>query len=87
MYRQASLEKYKNTPDVRFFRLYTHKYDVPGMEEAAAKLGEDVANFSLFDEQTYSADEPQWGMAIDLNSLLSVVVYVSLLAKVRIISL
>lgn len=65
MYRQASLEKYKKTPEYASFA-YIHKYEVPGMEEGA-KLGEDVA-ISLFDEQTYSADEPQWGMAIDLNS-------------------
>lgn len=65
MYRQASLEKYKNTPDYASFA-YVHKYAVPGMKEAA-ELDEDQP-ISLFNEQTYSADEPQWGMAIDLNS-------------------
>lgn len=65
MYRQATLEKYKNTPDYASFK-YVHKYAVPGMKEAA-ELGEDQP-ISLFDEQTYSADEPQWGMAIDLNT-------------------
>tara|TARA_R110000868_G_scaffold383578_9_gene650719 strand:+ start:9820 stop:12867 length:3048 start_codon:yes stop_codon:yes gene_type:complete len=65
MYRQATLEKYKNTPEYASFA-YVHKYAVPGMKEAA-ELGEDQP-ISLFDEQTYSADEPQWGMAIDLNS-------------------
>lgn len=65
MYRQATLEKYKNTPEYASFA-YVHKYDVPGMKEAA-DLGEDQP-ISLFDEQTYSANEPQWGMAIDLNS-------------------
>ncbi len=65
MYRQATLEKYKDTPMYASFA-YVHKYDVPGMKEAA-ELGEDQP-ISLFDEQTYSADEPQWGMAIDLNS-------------------
>lgn len=65
MYRKATLEKYKDTPDYASFK-YVHKYPVPGMKEAA-ELDEDQP-ISLFDEQTYSADEPQWGMAIDLNS-------------------
>ena len=65
MYRQASLEKYKETPNYASFA-YVHKYDVPGMKEAA-ELGEDQP-ISLFNEQTYPDYEPQWGMAIDLNS-------------------
>jgi molybdopterin-containing oxidoreductase family iron-sulfur binding subunit len=65
MYCQASLEKYKETPNYASFA-YVHKYDVPGMKEAA-ELGEDQP-ISLFNEQTYPDYEPQWGMAIDLNS-------------------
>lgn len=65
MYRQASLSKYRETPDFASFA-YVHKYEVPGMKEAE-EMDED-APISLFDEQTYPADEPQWGMAIDLNS-------------------
>jgi molybdopterin-containing oxidoreductase family iron-sulfur binding subunit len=65
MYRQASLEKYKETPNYASFA-YVHKYDVPGMKEAA-ELGEDQP-ISLFNEQTYPDYEPQWGMAIDLNA-------------------
>jgi molybdopterin-containing oxidoreductase family iron-sulfur binding subunit len=65
MYRMATLEEYKSNPDYASFES-VHTYPVPGMKEAAEK-GEDVP-ISLFDEQTYSSDEPQWGMAIDLNS-------------------
>lgn len=65
MYRMATLEEYKSNPDYASFES-VHTYPVPGMKEAA-ELGEDVP-ISLFDEQTYPKDEPQWGMAIDLNS-------------------
>ena len=61
----ATLEEYKSNPDYASFESY-HTYPVPGMEEAA-KIGEDVP-ISLFDEQTFPDTEPQWGMAIDLNS-------------------
>jgi molybdopterin-containing oxidoreductase family iron-sulfur binding subunit len=65
MYRQTSLSDYKEHPDYASFKS-VHGYEVPGMAEAE-ELDEDQP-ISLFDEQTYSADEPQWGMAIDLNS-------------------
>ncbi|MEO1022434.1 MAG: TAT-variant-translocated molybdopterin oxidoreductase [Bacteroidota bacterium] len=65
LYRQATIEKYKKTPEYASFA-YIHKYEVPGLKEAAAK-GEDEP-ISLFDEQVYPEYEPQWGMAIDLNS-------------------
>lgn len=65
MYRQASLEEYKENPDFASFK-DVHTYPVPGMKEAA-EMGEDQP-ISLFDEQTYPDYEPQWGMAIDLNS-------------------
>lgn len=65
MYRMATLEEYKSNPDFASFA-DVHTYPVPGMKEAA-ELGED-APISLFDEQTYPDSEPQWGMAIDLNS-------------------
>lgn len=65
MYRQASIEKYKDTPEYASFA-YVHKYDVPGMKEAAV-INEDVP-ISLFNEQTFPEREPQWGMAIDLNA-------------------
>jgi MoCo/4Fe-4S cofactor protein with predicted Tat translocation signal len=65
LYRMATLEEYKSNPDYASFKSY-HTYEVPGMKEAAEK-GEDVP-ISLFDEQTYPDSEPQWGMAIDLNS-------------------
>lgn len=65
MYRQASIAKYKETPDYASFA-YVHKYEVPGQAEGEA-LG-DEAPISLFNEQTYPEREPQWGMAIDLNA-------------------
>ncbi len=65
MYRQATLKKYKEKPDYATFKA-VHKYAVPGMKEAAA-LGEDQP-ISLFNEQVAVEGEPQWGMAIDLNS-------------------
>jgi len=65
MYRQATLKKYQEKPDYASFKAI-HKYAVPGMKEAAA-LGEDQP-ISLFNEQTATEGEPQWGMAIDLNS-------------------
>ncbi|WP_395068894.1 TAT-variant-translocated molybdopterin oxidoreductase [Gracilimonas sp.] len=65
MYRQASLSEYKENPDFASFES-VHTYPVPGMKEAA-EMGEDEP-ISLFDEQTFPDYEPQWGMAIDLNS-------------------
>lgn len=65
MYRQATLKKYKEKPDYASFKSI-HKYAVPGMKEAA-ELGEDQP-ISLFNEQVAVEGEPQWGMAIDLNS-------------------
>lgn len=65
MYRQASLSEYKENPDFASFKS-VHTYPVPGMKEAA-EMGENQP-ISLFDEQTYPDYEPQWGMAIDLNS-------------------
>ena len=64
MYRQASWRNTRNAGLCSF--AYVHKYDVPGMKEAA-ELGEDQP-ISLFNEQTYPDYEPQWGMAIDLNA-------------------
>lgn len=65
MYRQATLSKYQEKPDYATFKS-VHKYAVPGMKEAAV-LGEDQP-ISLFNEQVAPEGEPQWGMAIDLNS-------------------
>ncbi|MEX2478058.1 MAG: TAT-variant-translocated molybdopterin oxidoreductase [Gracilimonas sp.] len=66
MYRQASLSEYKEKPDFASFES-VHTYPVPGLKEAD-EMGEDDGPISLFDEQTYPDHEPQWGMAIDLNS-------------------
>ena len=65
MYRQATIEEYKDNRDYASFA-YVHKYGVPGMKEAG-ELGENEP-ISLFDEQTYPDYEPQWGMTFDLNS-------------------
>jgi len=65
MYRQAPISEYKKNPDFASFAS-VHTYEVPGME-AAEEMGEDQP-ISLFNEQTYPDYEPQWGMAIDLNS-------------------
>ncbi len=65
MYRMATIDEYRDNPDFASF-LDVHLYPVPGLKEAAKK-GEDQP-ISLFDEQTYPDYEPQWGMAIDLNS-------------------
>ncbi|MEX0609342.1 MAG: TAT-variant-translocated molybdopterin oxidoreductase [Balneolaceae bacterium] len=71
MYRQTTLEKYKENPEFATFKS-VHGYGVPGMEEGHKLFGE--APISLFDEQefpdkiSYPEYEPQWGMAIDLNS-------------------
>ncbi|MTI88917.1 MAG: 4Fe-4S dicluster domain-containing protein [Balneolaceae bacterium] len=65
MYRQATLEEYKDNPDFASYK-EVHGYEVPGLE-AAEHNGEDEP-ISLFNEQAYPDHEPQWGMAIDLNS-------------------
>jgi molybdopterin-containing oxidoreductase family iron-sulfur binding subunit len=65
IFRQGTLKDYKENPQFAAFST-VHGYEVPGMKEAEAK-GEDQP-ISLFDEQTYPDYEPQWGMAIDLNS-------------------
>ncbi|HBQ61234.1 MAG TPA: hypothetical protein DD671_16855, partial [Balneolaceae bacterium] len=66
MYRQASLSEYKENPDFASFES-VHTYPVPGMAEMREN-GDEDGPISLFDEQTYPDHEPQWGMAIDLNS-------------------
>lgn len=65
MYRETTLADYKTNPDFASFKS-AHTYELPGLKEGQ-ELGEDVA-ISLFDEQTFPDREPQWGMAIDLNT-------------------
>ncbi|MEX0719373.1 MAG: TAT-variant-translocated molybdopterin oxidoreductase [Balneolaceae bacterium] len=71
MYRQATIDNYKENPAFATFKS-VHGYDVPGMREAHEL--EKEAPVSLFREQeypdniSYPEHEPQWGMAIDLNS-------------------
>ncbi len=68
MIRTATLEEYKENPDFASYE-EVHGYEVPGLEEAEVDAEHDPKGpISLFDE-TYGPDsEPQWGMAIDLNS-------------------
>ncbi|WP_395078711.1 TAT-variant-translocated molybdopterin oxidoreductase [Gracilimonas sp.] len=66
MYRQASISEYRENPDFASFES-VHTYPVPGMAEMRENEDDD-GPISLFDEQTYPDHEPQWGMAIDLNS-------------------
>ncbi len=65
LFRQASIADYKDNPDFATFE-DIHGFPVPGLKQAKAK-GEDQP-ISLFNEQAYPDHEPQWGMAIDLNS-------------------
>jgi len=74
-YREASIDEYRDNPDFATFES-VHGYAVPGIEEstheeygAKSETGEDQP-ISLFDEQTFPDHEPQWGMAIDLNTCI-----------------
>ncbi len=66
MFRMATLDEYKENPNFASF-LSQHGYEVPGKKEAEI-LGRTTGLVSLFDEQKYPKEQPQWGMAIDLNS-------------------
>ncbi len=66
--RHATLQEYRDNPD---FSSYDSAYDaeMPGLAYAEEQ-GEDspLSIFNPIDEQDYPADEPQWGMSIDLNA-------------------
>lgn len=66
--RHATLQEYREDPN---FSSYESSYDaeMPGLSYAE-EHGEDrpLSIFNSIDEQEYPADEPQWGMAIDLNA-------------------
>lgn len=66
MIRKASIEQYRENPDFASYESQ-HGYEVPGLEEAAHE-GDSKGPISLFNEQYGPNHEPQWGMAIDLNS-------------------
>lgn len=65
IFRQATLEEYKKNPAFASFEA-VHNMSVPGKKEAEA-IGK-TGLISLFQEQKYPKEQPQWGMAIDLNS-------------------
>lgn len=67
MIRKASLEQYRENPDFASYESQ-HGYEVPGLEEAIETEENPKGPISLFDEQYGPDYEPQWGMAIDLNS-------------------
>lgn len=66
--RHATLQEYREDPN---FSTYESSYDaeMPGLSYAE-EHGKDrpLSIFNSIDEQEYPADEPQWGMAIDLNA-------------------
>ena len=66
MIRMATLDEYREKPDFATYKS-VHGYQVPGIKEAKAE-GDDKGPISLFTETYGSEDQPQWGMAIDLNS-------------------
>lgn len=67
MIRTASMEQYRENPDFATYES-VHGYEVPGVEEAAKEEENPKGPISLFHEQYGPEYEPQWGMAIDLNS-------------------
>lgn len=67
MIRKASIEQYRENPDFASYESQ-HGYEVPGLEEAIETEENPKGPISLFDEQYGPDYEPQWGMAIDLNS-------------------
>jgi len=66
MVRAATLDEYRENPDFSTYES-VHGYKVPGIKEAK-KAGDDKGPISLFSEQYGPDYQPQWGMAIDLNS-------------------
>ena len=66
MVREATLDEYRENPNFSSYESF-HGYEVPGIEEAEHE-GDSKGPISLFNE-SYGPDyEPQWGMAIDLNT-------------------
>ncbi|MEX2352273.1 MAG: TAT-variant-translocated molybdopterin oxidoreductase [Balneolaceae bacterium] len=63
--RKATLEEYRENPDFASFE-NVHGYPIPGLKEGIAEGGD--RPISLFSPQQFPEHEPQWGMAIDLNS-------------------
>jgi MoCo/4Fe-4S cofactor protein with predicted Tat translocation signal len=66
MVRSATMDEYKENPEFATFK-GVHGFEVPGIKEALAK-GDERGPVSLFNEQYGPDYQPQWGMAIDLNS-------------------
>ncbi|MEX1063337.1 MAG: TAT-variant-translocated molybdopterin oxidoreductase [Balneolaceae bacterium] len=65
MIREATMEGYRENPDFASFESF-HGYEVPGLAEGL-ELGTDNP-VTLFTPQHFPEHQPQWGMAIDLNS-------------------
>lgn len=70
MVRSATLEEYRENPNFSSYES-VHGYEVPGIDEAERDGDDNLAKggpISLFDEQYGPDYQPQWGMAIDLNT-------------------
>lgn len=70
MVRAATLDEYRENPNFSSYES-VHGYEVPGIEEAELDGDDHLAKggpISLFDEQYGPDYQPQWGMAIDLNT-------------------
>lgn len=70
MVRAATLEEYRENPNFTSFES-VHGFKVPGIKEAERDGDDNLAKggpISLFDEQYGPDYQPQWGMAIDLNT-------------------
>ncbi|MEX2584872.1 MAG: TAT-variant-translocated molybdopterin oxidoreductase [Balneolaceae bacterium] len=66
MIREATIDEYRETPDFASYEK-VHGYEVPGLKESAA-AGDGEHPVSLFNPRDFPDNQPQWGMAIDLNA-------------------
>jgi len=65
MVRESTVRDYRNNPEFASFE-NTHGFEVPGLREAREE-GQDQP-ITLFTPHGYPDYQPQWGMAIDLNT-------------------
>ncbi|MEX0594086.1 MAG: TAT-variant-translocated molybdopterin oxidoreductase [Balneolaceae bacterium] len=66
MIREATMQQYRENPDFATYES-VHGYAVPGVAESEA-AGKGSHPMNLFDARQFPDDQPQWGMAIDLNA-------------------
>lgn len=65
MVREATVREYRDNPEFASFE-NTHGFEVPGLREAREQGDEHP--ITLFTPHGYPDYQPQWGMAIDLNT-------------------